>query len=84
MMTMNKKMMNDYIEAIGRCELYDELEDIQKPEYIFIRLNQPHPYPRYLKAIQVSLVALGYDEGWVTSTFKEALEEKYLNHKDEA
>ena len=73
---MGKSEMDTYINKIGRTELFDELKDIHNSAYGLIRGSIP--YPRYLKAIRVSLVALGYDEEWVESTFKEALEKKYL------
>lgn len=68
---MTEEEMNQYIDNIGRTELFDEIRHIVS--------NPPHhPYPRYLKAIRVSLVALGYDETWVNTTFRDALEKRYL------
>lgn len=65
-MTMTEQKMMDYIKRIGRCELWDELKE------------RPKKYPRYLKAIRVSLVELGFDEQWVDTTFRAALEKEYM------
>jgi len=35
-------------------------------------------YPRYLKAVRVTLVSLGFDEEWVDTDFRDALEAQYL------
>lgn len=37
-------------------------------------------YPRYIKAVRVSLVAMGYDEQWVDTEFRDAIEKKYLGY----
>lgn len=65
--TMDLDTMGSYINAIGRSELWSELEE------------RPNKYPRYLKAIRVSLVELGYDEQWVDTTFRDALEKAYMD-----
>lgn len=71
MKTMTEEEMNTYIENIERTGLLAEVRHIIS--------NPPHhPYPRYLKAICVSLVTLGYDETWVNTTFRDALEKRYL------
>ena len=62
---MDNDEMYEYIDSVGRTELFDELKDINSNEYALVRHNCPHPYSRYLKAIRVSLVAQGYDEQWV-------------------
>ena len=74
---MTENEMNDYIEKIGRSELFEEIDDLRNPMYAMIRRNGV-PYPRYLKAILVSLVEQGYDQEWVTTNFKRSLEDKYL------
>ena len=74
---MTENEMNDYIEKIGRSELFEEIDDLRNPMYAMIRRNGV-PYPLYLKAILVSLVEQGYDQEWVTTTFKRSLEDKYL------
>ena len=76
---MNEEEMNAYIANIGRSELFDELKDVKSNKYSLVRPHCPHPYPRYLKAIRVSLVAQGYDGHWVDTEFRDALEKKYLN-----
>ena len=75
---MEEDEMYKYIENIGRTELFDEIEDVNSDKYILVRHNCPHPYPRYLKAIRVSLVAQGYDAHWVDTEFRDALEKRYL------
>ena len=46
--------------------LYDEMKD------------RPNRTPGYFKAVQATLLALGYDEQWVNTDLIEALERKYL------
>lgn len=71
---MTEEKMNQYIDNIEQTGLFTEIRHIIS--------NPPHhPYPRYLKAICVSLIALGYDEVWVNTTFAEALENRYLQVK---
>lgn len=72
---MSEDEMSRYIEKIGRTELFDEMQDLNNHYYGLVRSGIP--YPRYLKAICVSLVALGYDEQWVDTTFRDALEKRY-------
>ena len=72
---MDEDEMFSYINAIDRTELYDEKEDAKKFAHNGTKWDG---YPRYLKAIRVSLVAMGYDEQWVDTTFRDALEEKYM------
>lgn len=62
---MDKDEMNKFIENIGRTELYDEI-------------HNSNGYPRYIKAVRASLIALGYDEEWVDSEFRNAIEKRYL------
>lgn len=64
---MNKDEMNKFIENIGRTELYDEI-------------HNSNGYPRYIKGVRASLVALGYDEKWVDSEFRNAIEKRYLGY----
>ena len=70
--TMSEYEMTEYINKIGRSELFDEIKDMKKS-------NVSQNYPYYLKAIRVSLIALGYDQQWVETTFKNALNKKYLD-----
>ena len=72
---MTTEEMNEFIEKINRAELTEELKVLNKcGKCPVISFN----YPKYLKAIRVSLVALGYDERWVDSVFRSALEKRYL------
>ena len=73
---MTNGELNRFVNEIGRCELYDELREFQKPEY---RLVARHSIPesRYLKAVKVTLVALGYDVTWVGTVVDEKLRQKY-------
>ena len=49
--TMSEYEMTEYINKIGRSELFDEIKDMKKS-------NVSQNYPYYLKAIRVSLIAL--------------------------
>ena len=77
--TMDEDEMNKFIESIGRTELYDEVHDskLRRGDRLKMKWNG---YPRYIKAIRVSLVAMGYDEQWVDTEFRDAIEMKYLGY----
>lgn len=66
---MTDGTMNDFIEQIGRAELYEELDSMTQ---------QNAWYPRYLKAVRVTLITVGYDFNWVETRLREALEARYL------
>lgn len=70
-----KKMTEDqmclFIDTIDRYELQEELRKI------YIEKSQVG-YPKYLKAILVSLTALDYDSTWVNTTFRYLLEKTYI------
>ena len=68
---MSKEMMAEFIDNVGRTELYDEMKNIK----IYSMSNK---YPPYLKAVRVTLIELGYDPDWVDGPFRDALEDKYL------
>lgn len=76
---MDKDEMNKFIENIGRCELYEEIQDskLRRGDRGKMQWNG---YPRYIKAIRVSLVEMGYDERWVDTKFRDAIEKKYLGY----
>lgn len=76
---MDEDEMNKFIENIGRTELYDEVHDskLRRGERLKMKWNG---YPRYIKAIRVSLVEMGYDERWVDTEFRDAIEMKYLGY----
>lgn len=67
---MDEDELNDFVCSIDRAELDLELEERKK--------IGPQSYPRYLKAVRVTLIALGYDEEWVETVLKDALKRKYL------
>ena len=67
---MNHNEMNTFILNIGRSELFQELRELRESGW----------YPRYLKAVRVSLIALGYDSLWVERPFRTALDRFYLHH----
>lgn len=77
--TMDEDEMNKYIESIGRTELYDEVHDSKLGRGERLKMKWDG-YPRYIKAIRVSLVAMGYDERWVDTEFRDAIEKKYLGY----
>ena len=63
---MGREELEEFVRNVGRQELYDELEERQTKR------------PRYFKAIQATLLALGYDEKWVYGDLLEALQDQYL------
>ena len=65
--TMDDEEMRKYIKLIDRNELDED-----------IREKKCESVERYLQAIRVSLIVQGYDQEWVETTFREALEERYL------
>ena len=71
---MTESELNNFIEKVGRSELYDEIKDCNAGKF---SASNPHPYPRYLKAVRVVLITLGYDAAWVEGTFADALERRY-------
>lgn len=68
---MTENQMRLFIDAIDRYELQEELRKI------YIEKSQVG-YPKYLKAVLVSLIALDYDSTWVNTTFRYLLEETYV------
>ena len=68
---LNEKATKELVNKVGRTELFDEISSMK-------RAIPRIPYPRYLKAIRVTLVSLGFDEDWVNSDFRDTLETKYL------
>ena len=68
---LNEKTTKELVNKVGRSELFDEISSM--------KVAMPKiPYPRYLKAVRVTLVSLGFDEEWVDADFRDALETKYL------
>lgn len=68
---LNEKATKELVNKVGRSELFDEIS-FMKGSISKI------PYPRYLKAVKVTLVSLGFDEEWVNTDFKNVLDAKYL------
>lgn len=76
--TMTDNELQQFVKNIGRTELHDEMEEINKnKEFKGSNLVKTHDYPHYLKAVRVSLVALGYDAQWVDTKVRKALEDRY-------
>lgn len=75
---MTTSEMNDFIENINRAELEEELQNYNKCRKCPLAR---YKYPKYLKAIRVSLIALGYDEDWVCGPFRDALEKRYFKKR---
>jgi hypothetical protein len=68
---LNEQATKELVNNIGRTELFDEIRSMKGA---VPRI----PYPRYLKAVRVTLVSLGFDEKWVDTDFRDALEVQYL------
>lgn len=77
--TMSDEEMQQFVEHVGRCELFEELEDFDKLKAYGVKFNKTEQ-SRYLKAIRVALATLGYDEEWVDTKLRNSLQEKYLEH----
>lgn len=76
----NKRMTPEevvsFVRDIGRKELFDEIRENRDPALRFE--YHGNRYPRYLKAVRVVMVELGYNEEWVDTVFRDALEDYYL------
>lgn len=72
---MTNECMMEFIESIGRSELYDELAMMQ------IQKRPPAVTKEsfYLKGVCTTLKALGYDEQWVCMTFCPAFKAYYMH-----
>ena len=68
---LNEQAIKELVNSIARVELFDEIYSMKSA---VTRI----PYPRYLKAVMVTLVSLGFDEEWVNTDFRDALEAQYL------
>ena len=76
---MTEEEMDAFIDKVARHEPHQELEQMSIAQRACSDLSVKWGYPRYLKAVRASLVALGYDEEWVNGPFRTALERKYLH-----
>ena len=68
---MTEDQMYSFIDNIDRIELHEELRKI------YIEKTQIG-YPKYLKAVLITLIALGYESTWVNTEFRYLLEETYI------
>ena len=63
---MDEDEMVDFVRRVGRSELFEELKE------------RPGKEPRYFRAVQATLMTLGYDERWVYAELNEELNKEYL------
>lgn len=63
---MDEDEMSNFVQQVGCKELYAEMKE------------RPSQSPRYFKAVQATLLTLGYDERWVNSDLIDALKKEYL------
>ena len=68
---LNEMATMELVDKVGWSELFDEISSMEKA-------MPKITYPRYLKAVRVMLVSLGFDEDWVDTDFRDELEAKYL------
>lgn len=66
--------MMQFIESLDRSELCDELALMRTQK----RPPAMSKESFYLKGVCTTLVELGYDEWWVTGTFRPAFEAYYM------
>lgn len=68
---LNEWETKELVENISRSELFEEINSMGSA--------MPRiAYPRYLKAVRVTLISLGFDVHWVEHEFRTALEKTYL------
>lgn len=72
---MGHDEMAAFVDAIGRTELRDEIEDARRFSRSASRWDG---YPRYLRGACAALVALGYDGQWVEAELRDALDARWL------
>lgn len=76
-MSEGKKMSHDemmrFIASIGRSELFEELRALKLGQRS--RMERDSSY--YMKAVRVTLSALGYDSDWIDDEFRTELEDYY-------
>ena len=63
---MDEEELEDFVCRIGSRELSDEIK------------KHPGKEPVYFRAVKAALMALGYDEAWVSGEAADALNRKYL------
>lgn len=70
-MVLNEQATKELVNNIGKEELFDEIRSMKS--------TVPRiAYPRYLKTVRVTLLSLGFDEEWLDTDFRDALEVQYL------
>lgn len=63
---MDEDEMAEFVRRVGRSELFEEIKE------------RPGKEPRYFRAVQATLTALGFDERWVYAELKEEMDKEYL------
>ena len=63
---MDEDEMADFVRRVGRSELFEEMKE------------RPGKEPRYFRAVQATLMALGYDERWVYAELDEEMNKEYF------
>lgn len=77
---MSEKEVEYFLSHIVREEMLEDIYDAVNKRG-FYGEGIGHKYPRYLKAVKVSVVTFGFDCQWVYGEFDERLSEKYYNSK---
>ncbi len=77
---MTEMEMKRCIEALEKHELFEKLKRLSSNGDDMMKQNCRNVHMRYLKSVMASLIKLGYDEHWVNTTFREALEKRYTFH----
>lgn len=84
MKKLEKDELNDFITKLNRQNVLDDRKNKYRlAKYdatLFDEKDRPliKFYPDYLKGVRDTMLALGYDEGWVNDTFRKALEKNLL------
>jgi ferredoxin-NADP reductase len=75
---MNHDEMMKFIASIGRSELFEELKALKLNQRSHMERYSSYCYSSYyMKAVRVTLSALGYDCDWVDNEFRTELEDYY-------
>ena len=74
---MDENEMRTFLHAIGRDELNQEKKLMAFLQNSPFCGHEQYGYPRYLKAIRVSLIAQGCDPAWVEGVFRRELDAMY-------
>lgn len=74
---MSDEEAKEFINKIKRDELYDEIKLLSNKKNNFP--STYNKYPKYLKAVRITLIALGYDEKWVESKFRDLLDASFID-----